>query len=139
MRMWGSGRRPGQSAQPISSRSTWRYWKGKRRRWLRCRLFGRSCSRRAVGSEHAAGAVEPLGPVAVVHVGNFDAATGTGGMDETVVAEIDSDMRIGVAHGFVKDQIARLKLRNGDFLAEHADGLGIVRQHQAGRLLVDIT
>jgi hypothetical protein len=71
------------------------------------RLFAnQSCGQ--LQKEDTACAIEARHPVLILHADDFDATTGAWRMDETVVTNIDADVREGAFKGVEEDQIAWL-------------------------------
>ena len=99
---------------------------------------GRGCqtSRELFRERNAAGAVEALRPIAFIKVGYGDVTGRTAaGVYETIIAEIDADMRKGAAQGIEKYQVSRLQFGFGDLRADPADGERVMRQAEPRDLM----
>jgi len=82
-------------------------------------------------------AIEALDPVALAHVLDPYLRTAARGMDELVVADVDTDMAERRPHGVEEHQIARLEFVLADGLGRARLLGGAARQHHAQALLVD--
>lgn len=84
--------------------------------------------------ENTARAVVALDPVALAHVLDADFAASARRMDEVIIAEIDTDMRKGAAHGVEKHKVARFQLVARNLIADLALFLGCAWQKFAKRI-----
>lgn len=73
-----------------------------------------------VSVDDSSGAVVTLDPVTVFHAFDTNFGAGTRGMEEVVVAKIDTDMGEGAAHGVEENQVTGLQLGGIDTLADLA-------------------
>ena len=74
----------------------------------------------SVSVDDSSGTVVTLDPVTVFHAFDTNLGAGTRGMEEVVVAEIDTYMGEGATHGVEENQITGLQLGGVDTLADLA-------------------
>ncbi|MEN3353318.1 MAG: hypothetical protein V7640_1476, partial [Betaproteobacteria bacterium] len=62
------------------------------------------------GDRETARAVVASAPIALPHVDKLNGAAARGGMNETLIADIDADVRKRSAQGIKENEISRLEL-----------------------------
>jgi hypothetical protein len=83
--------------------------------------------------------VESIAPVSVAEPGYHDrAGTAARGMHETVIAQINADVRERVVEGVEENQVARLEISPIERLRGFTDRPAVARQPDSGDLLEDV-
>src|SRR5271167_1782453 len=86
---------------------------------------------------NAARALETLFPITVVEVINADRATCRRRMHDLVIADINTDVRDGPAHGIEEDEVTRLQIAESHLLSHPAHFHSAPRQLETKRVLKD--
>jgi hypothetical protein len=87
---------------------------------------------------HSPRPVVAPGPVVFLQIVNPHRLTGSGCVDKQMIAQIDTDVREGVAQGIEKHQVPRLKFILGHRRTGLADFAGNARQYQAHALTENV-